>query len=315
MNRDDCVNAVRFGKPRPRGALAGLAGVLLACVTWCMPCSRALAQGTGGTLNGTITDPSAATVSGADVIIQHKATGQTRNAVTNERGFFSVPNLSSGTYDVTVVAPGFMTAVQENVVIEVGQIVVSNIQLALADVKETVQVVAAPSTVALASSTLSNVVDQKTVQELPINGRDWTLLAALEPGVHTIEAQSSIGAGGVARSNRGWGTQMSFGGNRPQQNNYRLDGVSINDYSGGGPGGVLGSVLGVDSIQEFSVVTGNASADYGKTSGGVLNAITRAGQNAWHGSAYEFYRDSAMDAPNYFDRGDPPPFKRNQFGA
>src|SRR5215471_4414549 len=285
------------------------------CVLWSALSGSVAAQGTGGTVNGTITDPSGAAVRGADVVIQHKATGQVRNAATNDSGFFSVPNLTPGACDITVVAPGFATAVQENIPIAVGQTVVLNVQLNLTDVKETVEVVAAAHAVDLASSTLSDVVKGETVRELPINGRDWTMMATLEPGVHTIEAQSSIVAGGVARSNRGWGTQMSIGGNRPQQNNYRLDGVSINDYSGGGPGGVLGSVLGVDAIQEFSVVTGNASADYGKTSGGVINAITRAGQNQWHGSTYEFFRDAALDAANYFDQGTKPHFKRNQFGA
>jgi len=91
--------------------------------------------------------------------------------------------------------------------------------------------------------------------------------------------------------------------------------VSINDYSGGGPGNVLASVLGTDAIQEFSVVTGNASADYGKTSGGVINAVTRAGSNKFHASAYEFLRNSALDSRNFFDGLHAPPFRRNQFGA
>jgi hypothetical protein len=305
---------VRF-QTHHRQSWAGTVAVLMLCLAWCAPSAPAFAQGTGATLNGTITDPTGAMVPNADILISQKATGQTRTTVTNQRGFFSVPNLPSGAYDITVIAPGFTQAVQENVQLDVGQVVVSNIKLQVADVKESITVVAAPSSVALASSTLSNVVDGKTVREMPINGRDWTLLAALEPGVHTIEAQTALSAGGNARANRGWGTQMSFGGNRPQQNNYRLDGISINDYSGGGPGGVLGSVLGVDAVQEFSVVTGNASADYGKTSGGVLNAVTRGGQNALHGSVYEFHRDSAWDAKNFFDTGDPLPFKRNQFGG
>ncbi len=110
---------------------------------------------------------------------------------------------------------------------------------------------------------------------------------------------------------------MTISGARPQQNNYRLDGVSLNDYANGAPGSVLGGSLGVDAIQEFSVLTSNYSAEYGKTSGGVVNAITRSGTNQIHGSAYEFVRNSALDARNFFD--DPtqpiPPYKRNQFGG
>jgi hypothetical protein len=275
----------------------------------------AFPQAAGGTVSGTITDPSQAVVPDAEVVILHRGTGQRRTLTTNARGFFSAPNLSPGRYDVTVTAPGFATAVQKNVLIEVGQEVVANIQLRVGNVEASVEVEGAAPGVALASATLSNVVGGQTVRDLPINGRDWTLLAALEPGVHTIEAQSPITMGGNARANRGWGAQMTIGGNRPQQNNYRLDGISINDYSGGGPGGVLGSVLGVDAIQEFSVVTGNASAEYGKTSGGVINAVTRAGQNELRGSAYEFFRHSSLDARNYFDGPEKPRFKRHQFGA
>ena len=115
--------------------------------------------------------------------------------------------------------------------------------------------------------------------------------------------------------NRGYGSQLSISGARPQQNNYRLDGISINDYSNGGPGSVLGQNLGVEAIQEFSVLTSNYSAEYGKTSGGVVNAISRSGTNQFHGSAYEFLRNSALDSPGYFDGGVSPPFRRNQFGA
>src|SRR6202035_2837375 len=106
----------------------------------------------------------------------------------------------------------------------------------------------------------------------------------------------------------------AISGARPQQNNYRLDGVSLNDYANGGPGSVLGGNLGVDAIQEFSVLTTNYSAEYGKSSGGIVNAVTRSGTNQFHGSVYEFLRNSALDARNFFDTTIPP-FKRNQFGA
>jgi len=218
---------------------------------------------------------------------------------------------------VMVSLAGFKTALQNNLVLQVGQELVANIQLNVGDVSEKVTVTEEPITVNTTSATLSNVVGGQTVRDLPINGRDWTLLAALEPGVHTIEAQSAISTSGNARANRGFGTAMTIAGNRPQQNNYRLDGISINDYSGSGPGNVIGSTLGVDAVQEFSVVTGNASADYGKTSGGVVNAVTRSGQNQFHGSAYEFFRNSALDARNFFNTVDAPqsPFHNNQFGG
>lgn len=120
---------------------------------------------------------------------------------------------------------------------------------------------------------------------------------------------------GNQRANRGLGTQLSIGGNRPQVNNYRVDGMSINDYSNAGPGSILGVVLGVEAVQEFSVVTNSAPASYGRTSGGVINSITRSGTNDPHGSSYEFFRNSALDARNFFDPSKVPAFHRNQFGA
>ena len=276
--------------------------------------SSASAQVTGGTISGTVTDPSSAAIPGATVIILNRAKGETRTVTTNDKGFYTVPNLVSGNYDVTTSATGFAGVEQKNILLEVGQEVVANVQLKVGDLSAKVEITQDPIAVNTTSATLSNVVGGQIVRDLPINGRDWTLLAALEPGVHTIEAQSPISTSGNARANRGFGTQITIGGNRPQQNNYRLDGVSINDYSGGGPGNVIGSALGVDAVQEFSVVTGNASADYGRTSGGVINAVTRSGQNQIHGSGYEFLRNSALDARNFFDGATVPPFKRNQFG-
>jgi hypothetical protein len=132
--------------------------------------------------------------------------------------------------------------------------------------------------------------------------------------VDTIQTQPTF-AVGADRGNRGFGQQLTISGARPQQNNYRLDGVSLNDYANGAPGSVLGGNLGVDAIQEFSVLTSNYSAEYGKTSGGVVNAITRSGTNTLHGSAYEFLRNSKLDAANFFEAGQRSPFKRNQFGG
>src|SRR5260221_4430292 len=148
-----------------------------------------------------------------------------------------------------------------------------------------------------------------TVLDLLLNGGSWNDLAGLQPGVVAASTHAAVDV------NRGYGGQLSISGARPQQNNYRLDGISINDYSNGGPGSVLGQNLGVEAIQEFSVLTSNYSAEYGKTSGGVVNAISRSGTNQFHGSVYEFLRNNALDAPGYFEGGTTPPFKRNQFGA
>jgi hypothetical protein len=174
---------------------------------------------------------------------------------------------------------------------------------------QTVEVTTEAPTVELTSSELGATVNATTIRELPLNGRSWTDLANLQPGVVAAETHAAVNV------NRGYGQQLSISGARPQQNNYRLDGISINDYSNGGPGSVLGQNLGVEAIQEFSVLTSNYSAEYGKTSGGVVNAISRSGTNAFNGSVYEFLRNSALDSPGYFEGGTVPPFRRNQFGA
>jgi hypothetical protein len=154
----------------------------------------------------------------------------------------------------------------------------------------------------------------KFTPNLGLNGRDWTTLATLQAGVDTVPVQQP-NQGSAPKGNRGYGNQMTISGTRPQQNNYRLDGISINDYSNGAPGSVAGLNLGVDAIGEFSVLTSNYSAEYGRTSGGVINAITKAGTNQFHGTGFEFLRNSALDARNFFDGATVPPFRRNQFGA
>src|SRR4030088_1325765 len=171
--------------------------------------------------------------------------------------------------------------------------------------------------VQVSTSTLSSEVESTTVRELPLNGRDWASLATLQPGVNAIESQVSFETGSP-RGNRGFGSQLTISGGRPTQNNYRLDGNSINDYSNGGPGSVIGVSLGVDAIQEFSVLTGNYSAEYGRTSGGVVNAISKSGTNAFHGDIYEFLRNDKLDANDFFlnsSRQPKPEYRRNQFGG
>ena len=193
-----------------------------------------------------------------------------------------------------------------------------NISLAVGEVSQTVEVTGAAVQVDLASSTISGNVQASEVRELPLNGRDWASLATLEPGVASVRSQYNAALNPSAAGGRGLANQMSIGGARPTQNSYRLDGAIVNDYSNSGPAGVLGSNLGVDAIQEFSVLTTNYSAEYGFTSGGVINAITKSGTNTFHGSLFEFIRNEKFDANNFFSNafGLPKtPLKQNQFGA
>jgi hypothetical protein len=239
-----------------------------------------------------------------------------RNLISSSTGLYNVPNLAPGLYRITVEVPGFATLERTGVRVEVGSQIVIDLQLQVGGARQTVEVTAETPVIEAGSSEIGAVNDGQTVRELPLNGRDWTSLAALQPGVSVVRTEAAVGAGlANTRGNRGLGQMMSIAGSRPQQNSYRLDGVSLNDYAGSGPASVVGASLGVDAIQEFSVITGNASADYGKTSGGVINAVTRSGTDDYHGSAYEFLRNSALDARNFFDGPQVPPFKRNQFGG
>jgi hypothetical protein len=272
------------------------------------------AQVAGATLSGTVTDSTGSVVPKAQISIKNMATGVVHTLTTNEDGIYTAPNLLPGTYAVTAGATGFNTEVQPSLTLVVGAAQILNFTMKVGSIAEKIEVTGEAPTVQLATSEVSAVVDSNTVRELPLNGRSWTDLATLQPGVTAIQTQPTF-AVGPDRGNRGFGAQVSISGARPQQNNYRLDGVSINDYANGAPGSVLGGNLGVDAIQEFSVLTSNYSAEYGKTSGGVVNAISRSGTNGIRGSAYEFLRNSALDARNYFDGPRTPPFRRNQFGA
>jgi len=271
-----------------------------------------LAQVVGGTISGTISDKSGALVPNATVSLTNLATGVTSTVTTNAQGLYSLPNLLPGNYQQTVSAAGFEKAVRKGIVLTVGSQMVSNVEMKVGAITESVEVSDQPPDLQLESSTISSSTDSRTIVELPLNARSWTDLATLQPGVSTIHAMASVSS--TDRLGRGYGVELSVSGGRPQQNNYLLNGISINDYTNQAPGSVLGGNLGVDAVSEFTVLTTNQGAEYGRTSGGVISAINRSGTNAFHGSAYEFLRNSALDARNYFDPPAIAPFRRNQFG-
>src|SRR6266436_8217387 len=270
------------------------------------------AQVSGATLSGTITDAQGGAVIGAKVSTKNGATGVTSETTTNSSGFYTIVNLIPANYDVSVSAPGFRTAVSKVTLIVGGQQAL-NLALIVGEVSQTVEVTGAAPVVETTNATLSGEVVGTQIVELPLNGRDWVQLASLQPGVAEVRPHEAVDAPGG--STRGLGIQMTVNGARPQQNVYRLNGVIVNDYSNAGPGNVLGGNLGVDAIQEFTVLTSNYSAEYGFTSGGVINAITKSGTNQFHGSLYEFIRNKAFDSSDYLSGANKPPFVRNQFGA
>jgi hypothetical protein len=298
-----------------RAALAS-SSFTVACVTAIVLVtgSICLAQVSGGTISGSVRDSSERAIAGAHVSVRNSETAILRSVTADNDGIYTAPNLVAGTYQVSASKEGFATFVRSGVLATVGSEEVIDFKLKPGEVRTKIEVSDTPPAIQLASSTLEATENSTTVRELPLNGRDWTTLAQLQGGVSGVYQYPL--ALSNQRANRGLGAQLSIGGTRPQGNNYRLDGININDYSNGGPASVLGVLLGVEAIQEFSVVTNSAPASYGRTSGGVINSITRSGTNELHGSAYEFLRNSALDARNFFDTtSSPPPFRRNQFGA
>src|SRR5215470_406119 len=274
-------------------------------------CVSLNAQISGGSLSGTVTDTSQAAIPDAQVTLINMNTSVARTVATNAAGFYTAPDLLPGSYEMTAAAPGFTTQVRTGIAVNVGISLVFNVVMQAGDPARVVRLTVSGTPSDQASSAVGGNVSASTVVNSPLNGRDWAQLATLQAGVTGVQTGSVQGGG---NSQRGFGAVLSISGARPDQNSYRLDGVSINDYSNGAPGSVLGDNLGVDAVQQFSVLGSNYPAQYGRTTGGVINAVTRSGTNAFHGSVYEFLRNSALDARNFFDARIPP-FKRSQFGG
>src|SRR5882672_4868467 len=256
--------------------------------------SPVFSQTVARTLSGKVRSDSGVRVPNAHLSIRNIGNGNTATVTGKEDGSYSVPNLAPGNYEVTASARGFESA---SVPVKIR-----------ADADAVADMVLNPRKGQAGSSTVSGVVNSQNVTELPLNGRSASDLAALEPGVATARTQSS------GQGRYGFGTQMTISGGRPRQNDARLDGISVNDYANGSPGSALGVNLGVDAVEQFTVLTSNYPAQVGRSSGGVVGASTRGGTNHFHGDVFEFLRNSALDARNFFDTAKPL-FRRNQFGA
>jgi len=297
-----------------RAAAALMTGVVFVLCLNLFLTARSEAQVAGATLSGEITDPSGASIAKATVSIRNLGTGELREVQSNGDGFYSAPNLLPGSYEVSASAEGFSKVVQKGITLTVGAQQSLSLSLKPGKVTEVVNVTDTPPDVQTTTTAVSSTVDSRSVRELPLNGRDWTSLATLEPGVASIPNQATASFN-ANKGNRGFGNQLTDSGHRPNENSYRLNGISINDYTNAAPGGATGLNLGVDAIQEFSVITTGYTAEYGRTSGAVINAITKSGTNHIHGTGFFFDRDSIFDARNYFDGPTIAPFRRIQFGG
>jgi Carboxypeptidase regulatory-like domain/TonB dependent receptor len=270
------------------------------------------AQGvTSATLLGTVTDSGGAIVPNASIQVKNLATGQVQQVTTSGQGRYTVAELPVGDYEAQASAAGFQTTVRRGITLTVGQQAVVDFSLMVGQSQQTITVEAQVSQVDTASTAVASFVEQKQINDLPLNGRNFTDLVTLVPGV---SGGGQIGNGGA---NLLYGTQNNFAvsGARAEGQAYLLDSSDIQGFWAHGSGsGVMGTTLGVEAISEFSVLTNTYSAQFGGN-GAVVNAVSKSGTNAFHGSGYEFLRNSALDARNFFDGTSVPAFRQNQFGA
>jgi Carboxypeptidase regulatory-like domain len=274
----------------------------------------AFTQVVGGTIAGTVVDQANAPVGHADVIVRNNETGNERRFTTGDSGAFSAPSIPVGVYTVSVSRDGFAPQRLTGISLTVGQSLQLRLVLTVGDVKQVVTVVDAPAVVDTSTLQTQGLVDERQVKELPLNGRSFDQLIQLNPASVNYTTQRS---GGVGTSNSSVGNMFSVSGRRPQDNLFLLNGI---EYTGASlinvtPGGTSGQLLGVDAVREFNVVSDTYGANYGKRTGAQVSIVTASGGNALHGSIYEFLRNSALDARNYFDQAHIPLFQRNNFGA
>jgi len=273
--------------------------ILIAFLVSGLPWNATCAQVARSRLSGKIVTSPNSSVPNVALTIKNITNADTQAVTVGQDGSFTIHNLSPGTYEITASAAGFAPA-KIAVTIRQGADQVTNIVMRPEATGTTGKGQGGTSGV-------SGTVSSKNVSDLPLNGRSASDLATLEPGVTSARTQAS------GQAQRGFGNQMTISGGRPRQNDSRLDGISVNDYVNGPPGSALGVNLGADAVEQFSVLTSNYPALYGRSSGGIIAASTRSGTNSFHGDVFEYLRNSAFDARNFFDTAKPP-FRRNQFG-
>ena len=265
-------------------------------------------------ISGVVVDPSGGTVAGAAVTVKNLETGATRTTTTEETGLYQVLSLPVGQYEVRATKQGFAEQIRTGIHLVVGQDATVDITLLVGEVSQRVEVNADAPLVSVTTKETSGLVGEEQIKDLPLNGRSYDLLLPLNPGIVNFTWEKT---GGIGISNSTTGNNFSVSGNRPQQNLFLMNGV---EYTGAAennmtPGGTSQQLLGVDAVREFNVLRDSYGAEFGKHPGGQVIIVTQSGSNLWHGSAFEFLRNNALDAPNFFDQGSAPHFQRNQFGG
>ncbi len=274
---------------------------LIAPLAWSLP---------SGSIGGTVTDPSGQVVAAAGVRVVEVSTNAERRVSSDRAGRYMVADLPPGTYALEIAHDGFQLSRIDGLQLTAGRTLVADIELKIGTSRETVVVTATAQPVDTQPGAWSAAVSQEQLAALPLNGRDVFDLASQQIGVQTPATASSTIVSGL-------GVHISVNGSRPSENAFRLDGIYINDSGGSAPASAAGHLLGLEAIAELNLVTAPFSAEYGRTDGGVLTAVSKSGTNEFHGALYEYLRNSDFDAKNYFDpaTGPTPPFHRNQFGG
>src|SRR5229473_4883900 len=270
-------------------------------------------------VSGTVMDSTGAVIGDSAIQIRNVGTGITQAAASDGQGRYRFPDLGIGEYEVQAAKAGFQTVVHKGITLTVGSNPVVDFSLPVGQAQQTVTVEGQVSQVETQSTAVGSLVESKQIRDLPLNGRNFTQLLTLNPGV----TQIPLGAPGAGSTFYGNGTKYSIAGSRPSGQAYLLDDQDMVNFWNNGPGaGGLGTALGVEAIAEFQALTNTYSAQFGGN-GAVINASSRSGTNAFHGSAYEFLRNNKLEARNFFDTNlkpgqttaEPPTFRQNQFGG
>src|SRR5438552_2189912 len=273
-----------------------------------LPTCLVFAQTSAATILGVVKDTTGALIPGVSITIKHTDTGQTRTAISSETGDYNVPLLPVGEYELTTTMPNFKQEVRRGINLVVGQQAVINLTLEVGAPEEKVVVTEEAPLVNTTLSSTSGLITEQQVKELPLNGRSFDQLLALNVGV--VNNTSNMGGGGYPG--------FSVAGHRTETNRFLINGV---DWIGGQaaavfvtPTGASSQLLGVEAVREYNVLEHTYGAEYGKRAGGQVNIVTSSGTNDWHGSLFEYHRNSALDARDFFQpqKG---PFKRHQFGG
>ena len=268
----------------------------------------AAAAQTAATISGTVQDASGGVLPGVTVTARSVETGLTRTSTTGPVGQYVLAQLPPGVYEVRAELAGFKPHVRPQVALAVAQSVTLNVTLQIGDLTIVDVVTAEIPVVNTSTSELSYLVTSEQIEQIPLNGRNYTDLALLQPGVNAFPHRD--GGSVVAH-----GLGMSVNGQDPRSNVYLLDGTLLNDFTNAPAGSAAGTALGLETIREFRVQANAYSAEFGRNSGGQINVLTKSGTNRFAGSVFGFHRNDAMDARNYFDVGEKPDFHRNQFGG